>query len=139
MSDERFDLTPMRLALTRLEEGWARYDRDRGDTQVRDGLIQRFEFTYELAHKTLRRWLQRSSASPEEVANMAFADLVRTGNVHGLLRGDWPAWRHYRELRSKTSHTYDEAVALEVVECIPAFIDEVRGLRDRLEARGITP
>jgi hypothetical protein len=30
-------------------------------------------------------------------------------------------------------------VALEVVECIPAFIDEVRGLRDRLAARGATP
>jgi broad specificity phosphatase PhoE len=62
-----------------------------------------------------------------------------TRRFSSIVREESNTWRHYRELRSKTSHTYDEAVALEVVECIPAFIDEVRGLRDRLEARGITP
>ncbi len=66
---------------------------------------------------------------------MAFADLVRTGNEHGLLRSDWPAWRRFRELRSRTSHTYDETIALEVVACIPEFIEEVRVLRDRLGER----
>jgi nucleotidyltransferase substrate binding protein (TIGR01987 family) len=130
-----FDLEPLRLALARLEEGWNRYNRDRSDTQIRDGLIQRFEFTYELAHKTLRRWLRAASASPEDVSAMAFADLVRTGNQQGLLRSDWPAWRRFRELRSRTSHTYDEAIALEVVACIPEFIEEVRVLRDRLGVR----
>lgn len=137
--DESFDLSPLRQALARLEEGWARYELDRSDTQIRDGLVQRFEFTYELAHKTLRRWLRAVSASPEDVAAMAFADLVRTGNERGLLLGDWPAWRRFRELRAKTSHTYDEEIALEVVACIPEFIDEVRALRDRLVAHGGRP
>lgn len=130
-----FDLEPLRMTLARLKEGWQRYSRDRSDTQIRDGLIQRFEFTYELAHKTLRRWLRAVSASPEEVSAMAFADLVRTGNEHSLLRSDWPAWRRFRELRARTSHTYDETIALEVVACIPEFIEEVRVLRDRLGER----
>jgi hypothetical protein len=35
-------------------------------------------------------------------------------------------------MRARTSHSYDEAVALEVVAEIPAFLDEARYLRDRL-------
>jgi nucleotidyltransferase substrate binding protein (TIGR01987 family) len=137
--DEAFDLRPLRQALARLEKGWACYALDRSDTQIRDGVVQRFEFTYELAHKTLRRWLRAVSASPEDAVAMAFADLVRTGNECGLLQGDWPAWRRFRELRAKASHTYDEEIALEIVACIPEFIEEVRVLCDRLDARGGWP
>ena len=51
------DLSPLQQAVTRLKEGLARYERDISDTQIRDGLIQRFEFTYELSHKMLKRHL----------------------------------------------------------------------------------
>jgi len=66
---------------------------------------------------------------------MSFQDLIRSGNEQGLLLGDWPTWQRYREMRSKTSHTYDEGVALEVVAGIPAFLEEARHLRDALKAR----
>ena len=36
------------------------------------------------------------------------------------LSSDWPRWCQFREMRSKTSHTYDEDIALEVVSGIPA-------------------
>jgi hypothetical protein len=52
---------------------------------------------------------------------MAFADLIRSANEQGLLLGDWSAWKIYREMRSKTSHTYDEEIAIEVVQGIPLF------------------
>nr|WP_267885094.1 nucleotidyltransferase substrate binding protein [Kingella kingae] len=42
--------------VTRLQEGWQRYLQDTSDTQIRDGLIQRFEFTYEISHKILKRY-----------------------------------------------------------------------------------
>jgi hypothetical protein len=59
------DLTPLRNAIARLEEGLERYRRDTADTHIRDGLIQRFEFTYEFAHKFLRRHLALSAAIPD--------------------------------------------------------------------------
>ena len=34
-----------------------------------------------------------------------------------------------------TSHTYSEAIAVDVVAHIPAFLDEVTYLRDRLRER----
>lgn len=129
------DVTPLRNAVTRLREGLIRYRRDVADTQIRDGLIQRFEFTYELAHRLLKRFLTATSASPGEFAEMTFADLIRSGNERGLLLSDWPAWRVYREMRSKTSHTYDEDVALEVVNGVEAFLEEADYLLARLEER----
>ncbi|KAA0088118.1 nucleotidyltransferase substrate binding protein [Trinickia soli] len=134
MSTEGLDLTPLERAISRLQEGLARYQKDISDTQIRDGLIQRFEFTYEISHKMLKRFLEATSANPAEFDNMSFQDLIRSGNERGLLLGDWSEWRKYREMRSKTSHTYDEGVALRVVEGIPAFLKEVAYLHDRLVA-----
>ena len=134
MSSIQLDLTPLDNAIARLDEGWTRYQRDVSDIQIRDGLIQRFKFTYEISHKMLRRFLELTSANPAEFDGMAFQDMIRTGNERGLLLGDWPAWRKYREMRSRTSHTYDEEVAIEVVKGIPAFQREAAHLLQRLRA-----
>lgn len=132
---ERLDLTPLGNAIARLREGLDRYQRDISDTQIRDGLIQRFEFTYEISHKMLKRYLEATSPSPEAFDAMPFQDLIRTGNEQGLLLGEWPAWRTFRAMRSKTSHAYDEAIALEVVQGIPAFLAEADALYRQLQAR----
>ena len=57
MTDDTIDLSPLERAVNRLSEGWIRYQLDTSDLQIRDGLIQRFEFTYEISHKTLKRYL----------------------------------------------------------------------------------
>ena len=85
MSSIQLDLTPLDNAIARLDEGWTRYQRDVSDIQIRDGLIQRFEFTYEISHKMLRRFLELTSANPAEFDGMAFQDMIRTGNERGLL------------------------------------------------------
>jgi nucleotidyltransferase substrate binding protein (TIGR01987 family) len=132
---EQIDLTPLVNAHRRLSEGLQRYQKDTTDAQIRDGLIQRFEFTYEIAQKMLKRFLESSSASPSEYDTMPFADLIRSANEKGLLRGDWTSWKRFREMRAKTSHTYDEAVALQVVEGIPEFLAEAEILIDRMQRR----
>jgi nucleotidyltransferase substrate binding protein (TIGR01987 family) len=129
------NIGPLENAVQRLEEGWERYAQDVSDTQIRDGLIQRFEFTYEISHKTLKRYLEATSPDPAAIDALTFQDLIRTANEQGLLLGDWPRWRTYREMRSRSSHTYDEKVALSVVAGIPQFLEEARHLRDQLRAR----
>ena len=131
------DLTPLARAKARLAEGLERYERDTSDEQIRDGLIQRFEFTYEVSHKMLKRYLESISPTPEAYDAMAFADLIRSGNEQGLLLGDWAQWRAYREMRSKTSHTYNEDVALEVVSGVPAFLAEAEYLLAQLQERSL--
>ena len=125
----------MANAVDRLDEGIARYQTDTSDTQIRDGLIQRFEFTYEVSHKMLKRYMEMASATPQQFDGMPFQDLIRSGNEQGLLLSDWPRWRTFRDMRSKTSHTYDEAKALEVVAEIPAFLREAKFLLGQLKDR----
>jgi nucleotidyltransferase substrate binding protein (TIGR01987 family) len=119
----------------RLREGLARHLGEPADDQLRDGLIQRFEFTYELSHRLLRRFLRDSAASPEEVDRMPFQDLIRSANQQGLLMRDWAAWRLYREMRVRASHAYAADVARQVVEGIPGFLAEAEYLRDALRNR----
>jgi nucleotidyltransferase substrate binding protein (TIGR01987 family) len=134
MSDQ-MNLTPLSNACQRLAEGYARYLLDTSDAQIRDGLIQRFEFTYEISHKMLKRYLEQASPTPDVFDGMPFADLIRTASEQGLLHGEWAEWKQYREMRSKTSHTYDERTALEVVSGIPAFLTEVQHLLQQLGER----
>src|SRR5262249_14180679 len=105
------------------------------DEQLRDGLIHRFEFTYELSHKMLTRYLKETAASPDEVDRMPLPGLIRTGTARGWLRSDWPAWRQFREMRTRTSHTYDAKVAEQVASTIPAFVEEAEHLCAELQRR----
>lgn len=75
-------------AVSRLKEGWVRYLQDTSDTQIRDGLIQRFECIYEISHKILKRFLEATFANPSQFDTMLFQDLIRTANEHNLLLGD---------------------------------------------------
>jgi nucleotidyltransferase substrate binding protein (TIGR01987 family) len=127
------DLTPLANAVERLAEGLAEYQANPSHTLIRDGLVQRFEFTYEISHKMLKRHLSLVLASPAEFDAMPIGNLIRTGNEHGLLLGNWTDWKRYREMRGKTSHTYDEGIALQVVEGIPGFLAEVRYLLKQLQ------
>ena len=135
MTSTDLEIGPFERAILRLDEGLERYQGDTSDTQIRDGLVQRFEFTYELGHKVLKRYLEFASANPDEIDTLTFQDLIRTGNEQGLLLGDWSDWRGFREMRGKTSHTYNEDIALEVVEGIPRFLEEAMYLRKRLRER----
>jgi nucleotidyltransferase substrate binding protein (TIGR01987 family) len=129
------DITSLGNAVRRLREGLERHKREPTDEQIRDGLIQRFEFTYELTHKMLKRYLKETAASPDEIDRMPFADLVRSGNAQGLLRSDWPAWRRFREMRARTSHTFDAQVASQVASAIPGFLEEAEHFYAELQRR----
>ena len=100
--------------------------------QLRNSVIQCFEFTYELSHKMLRRFLKESAASPDDFESMTFAELIRSGNEQGLLRSDWGAWKTYRQARTDSSHTYDEKKAAAVYEVAQDFVEEARFLYEKL-------
>ncbi|MDK4538032.1 HI0074 family nucleotidyltransferase substrate-binding subunit [Kingella kingae] len=121
--------------VTRLQEGWQRYLQDTSDTQIRDGLIQRFEFTYEISHKILKRYLENTSADPTQFDLMSFQDIIRTANEQNLLLGNWADWKQYRDMRARTSHTYDEETAIAVVQGIEKFLMEAQFLQQTLQKK----
>ena len=100
-----------------------------------DGVIQRFEFTYELSHKMLKRFIEATSANPQEADSMTFQELIRVGSEQGLLISGWDKWRDFRKARGTTSHTYDEAKAIEVLSVIPDFLSEAKYLYEQISKK----
>ncbi len=100
--------------------------------QLRNSVIQCFEFTYELSWKMLKRYLEETAANPEEIDTSAFQNLIRMGNEQGLLRSDWLRWKIYRQARTNSSHTYDADKAAKVYEIAPDFLEEARYLYTQL-------
>ena len=100
--------------------------------QLRNSVIQCFEFTYELSWKMLKRYLEEIAANPDELDGCSFQTLIRIGNQHGLLRSDWMSWKQYRQARTDSSHTYDADKAENVYGIAPDFLEEARYLYQQL-------
>ncbi len=106
--------------------------------QLRNSVIQCFEFTYELSCKMLKRYLEESAANPDEIDTVSFQNLIRMGNEQGLLRSDWLRWKIYRQARTNSSHAYDADKAVKVYEIAPDFLEEARYLHQQLTKRDQT-
>ncbi|MDK9718514.1 MAG: nucleotidyltransferase substrate binding protein [Trichlorobacter sp.] len=138
------DYSSLANAISQLEKSinFATSDMARNDAdlfeQLRNSVIQCFEFTYELSWKMLKRHLEAVSATPEELDNSSFQNLIRLGNEKGLLRSDWSRWKAYRQARTDSSHTYDSSKAEAVYAIAPDFLEEARYLYQQLTV-GNTP
>ena len=66
---------------------------------------------------------------------MPFAELIRAGTAQGLLNAESPAWRHFRDTRTRTTRTYDADTAAAVVAEVPSFLAEVEYLCVQLRQR----
>ena len=130
--DYKLDLTSLEKAIISLENALIEYDKNPNEF-VRDACIQRFEFVYDLSHKMLKRYLQISSPNKEEIDNMSFADIIRTGAKQNILESSWDIWKQYRESRNKTSHTYDEDMAIDVFNITPNMLNEAKYLLKELK------
>ncbi|GMX57896.1 MAG: nucleotidyltransferase substrate binding protein [Candidatus Yanofskyibacterium parasiticum] len=90
----------------------------------KDGVIQRFEFTFELAWKTLKDYLENQGfsgiASPKKALQKSFSmDLASDGNV----------WINMLEDRNRMSHPYSRAASEKIFQNIKKYyvpaIDEL--------------
>ena len=133
------DTTSFRNAIAQLARGLERAEVAAGDELLRDGVIQRFEYTYELSHKFLRRFLEETEPAPEQLKEMSFPALIRLGSERGLLLNGWDVWSRHRKARGTTSHVYDSSKAAEVFATIPGFLEDARALLDAIDQRLATP
>ena len=81
----------------------------------RDGAIQRFEFTYELLWKTLKKILAFKGLN---VANPR--DVFRYSAKEGLIE-DPEFWFEVIKKRNLVTHTYSESFSAEIFSFLPEF------------------
>lgn len=85
------------------------------------GLIQAFEFTYELAWNVLKDFMEYQGVGEIIGSRDAFRKAFSEGIV-----SDGSVWMRMIESRNKTTHTYNEATARDIAEDVrvayfPAF------------------
>jgi len=129
------DLYALRSCLRDLDLLLARYPVEANDIAVRYSLIKTFELTFEMAVKTLTKFLLYNAIGGSEVQSYLFQDLIRRGDQERLLRSGWPEWKHYRENRGRTVHAYREDVALAITSQLGEFSEEAHVLLDNLARR----
>jgi len=135
MKVNKLDVSPLKKAINSVDDALIAHQKDPTNLFIRDASIQRFEYTYELCHKMLKRYLEATEPNAEEIDQMEFANLIRTGSERGLLFNGWDKWKEYRIARNLTSHTYDEAKANQVCAAIPEFLKDAKYLLSKLVER----
>lgn len=128
------DFSSFEKALSSLQRVLQRSSAVPGDDDIRDACIQRFEYTYELAFKMLKRQLEQELPSSEELDHLPFKEVIRVGAERGLIAVP-QRWFDYRDKRNITSHTYDEAKAREVYAVLADFAADAADLLTRLQGR----
>jgi nucleotidyltransferase substrate binding protein (TIGR01987 family) len=105
---------------------------DKGDLNEleKQGMIQAFEYTYELAWNTMKDYFEAQS----ETNIFGSRDAFRLAFKRGLVENG-EAWMAMIASRTLTSHTYNEEIAEEIVRDIAAvYFQEFVALRTKLEA-----
>lgn len=128
MSKLKIKLNNFQNALQRLKEAAVELEKSNASDVVRDGLIQRFEFTYELAWKTTKEYLQDQGIvdknSPKAVIKEAYAQKLILNEKNWLLM---------LNDRNMTLHLYKEEMSKEIAERITkCYIKELDDLLNKL-------
>lgn len=80
----------------------------------KEGIVQRFEYTFELAWKTIKDFLIYSGIALEPVSPRG---IIKEAFAAGIIK-DGQSWVDMLEHRNLMSHTYDAAAFEEAVEAI---------------------
>lgn len=114
-------------AFIKLKEGTQKENPD--DLEI-DGVLQRFEFTFELAWKTLKDYMEYQGfsnkiGSPREIIQQAFK--------HGIIE-DGETWIKMMLSRNALSHLYDENTSRKIYEEIKKqYIELLETLIEKLK------
>lgn len=119
------NIETLRKAYSRLEK-FIEHDKTE---QEQAGIVQAFEYCYELSWKIMRKILYNEGLevnTPKQV----FRESVRSGIIK-----DIKSWIEFANKRNLTVHTYNELVLKDVMKAIPNFKKEVSLLIKEIENR----
>lgn len=99
------------------------------DDIIKEGLIQRFEYTHELAWNVMKDFL----ISAGNTGIYGSKDATREAFNSGLIvNGE--VWMDMISSRNKTSHTYNEAIADEIfLKIISQYLDAFQQFHEKME------
>ncbi len=120
--DLRLKIEDLKRALQKLDDG-LKIAEDELDF---DGVIQRFEISFELMWKVLQKYARYEGLevrSPREA--------FRVGGELDLI-DDVEEWLGFLYQRNLTTYVYDEKMAKDILSKLPAFLEEARKVVEKL-------
>ncbi len=100
---------------------------------IQAGVIQNFEFTYELCWKFMKRWLEKNLGGAY-VDGVTRRELFRLAAEQQLV-SNVENWMLYHDARNETAHTYNEAKAEEIFLVAQQFLPDAKELLGNLKRK----
>ena len=125
MSDQKpLDLTKLRQVIARLQESVNACRNEPDNVFYLDSVVKRFEYTFEVSRKILRRYLVDRDPEAAKIPATDLNRFVEMGTQAALLKSDWHVWRRLRDARNLTSHDYGEDKAREVAAAAEPILEK---------------
>lgn len=114
-------------ALNRLSEAVAESIENPGSSTIKDGVIQRFEFTYELCWRLMKAYLEFEGIENANSPRSVFREAFKIGLIDD-------EWIQLLEDRNLTTHTYSEDNALKIYKKIKEnYLNRLKAVHEKLE------
>nr|VFK62815.1 MAG: nucleotidyltransferase substrate binding protein, HI0074 family [Candidatus Kentron sp. UNK]VFK70631.1 MAG: nucleotidyltransferase substrate binding protein, HI0074 family [Candidatus Kentron sp. UNK] len=94
---------------------------------IRAGCIQYFEFTFELAWKTIKVFAEEEGLHPGGSPRSCLKSAFTLGWIN-----EEAVWLKMLDARNRMSHTYDAFEAMAIYEHLPEFVGPLKNLVDTL-------
>jgi nucleotidyltransferase substrate binding protein (TIGR01987 family) len=112
MTPSEVSLEPLKKALQQLLKAIAQPENE----FIRDSVIQRFEFTFELCWRTLQRFLEFDRPLPDTSTRT----ILREALAQNLI-ADLDTWFAFQKNRNLTSHIYSEEMSIDIYNEVKKF------------------
>ena len=130
---EEINLENLEKSLKTLIEGFDQFKNSKDknlEILLEDGCIQRFEYVWEAAFKTMKKFLKVIYGKSDAELN--------TKNTFRLMAGygftqNYENWKKYCDKRNDTSHEYSLEKSREIIKIIPDFIEDASILLENLK------
>lgn len=128
------DLSSLEKALSSLDRAILRAEANTEDEELRDATIQRFESSFELSWKMLKRCIEADAANSSAVDAMSFRELMREGFERGYI-AEPEEWFLFREHRNTVAQVYNESKAKIVYQSALKFEKAAKLLLAKLKEK----
>jgi nucleotidyltransferase substrate binding protein (TIGR01987 family) len=124
MTPSEISLIPLKNALQQLNKAIAQPENE----FIRDSVIQRFEFTFELSWRTLQRFLETDRPLPDTSTRT----ILREAFAQNFIP-DVEVWFAFQKSRNLTSHIYSEEMSIDIYNQVKKFPPVCEALILKLE------
>ena len=134
-SSKPLDLESLERLTFRLREAIDAYSNEPENLFYLDSVVKRFELTFEISRKLLRRFLIDIDPEHAKIPPERLQQFIALGNAEGLLLGTWTEWQLLHQARNETVHGYREEKAREIADMAGPLLAEALVLLKNLKER----